>query len=137
ERGGQVYFVHNRVQSIGIVARELKKLLPEARLAVGHGQMEEHQLEEVMAAFVEGKYDVLVCTTIIESGLDIPNVNTLVVDHADAYGLAQLYQLRGRVGRGDKRAYAYFLYHQGHKVTDVAQERLHTIEQATELGAGF
>jgi transcription-repair coupling factor (superfamily II helicase) len=137
ERGGQVYFVHNRVQSIGIVARELQKLLPEARFAIGHGQMEEHQLEEVMTAFVEGKTDVLISTTIIESGLDIPNVNTLIVDQANNYGLAQLYQLRGRVGRGDKRGYAYFLYHQGRKVTDVAQERLHTIEQATELGAGF
>ncbi|HMA34909.1 MAG TPA: transcription-repair coupling factor, partial [Chloroflexia bacterium] len=137
ERGGQVYFVHNRVQSIGIVARELQKLLPEARFAIGHGQMEEHQLEDVMTAFIEGKHDVLICTTIIESGLDIPNVNTLIVDNANNYGLAQLYQLRGRVGRGDKRAYAYFLYRQGHKVTDVAQERLHTIEQATELGAGF
>lgn len=137
ERSGQVYFVHNRVQSIGIVARELQKLLPDARFAVGHGQMEEHQLEEVMTAFIEKKYDVLICTTIIESGLDIPNVNTLIVDNANNYGLAQLYQLRGRVGRSDKRAYAYFLYRQGHKVTDVAQERLHTIEQATELGAGF
>ncbi len=137
ERGGQVYFVHNRVQSIGIVARDLQKLLPAARFAVGHGQMEEGKLEEIMTAFVRGEHDVLICTTIIESGLDIPNVNTLIVDHADTYGLAQLYQLRGRVGRSDKRGYAYFLYHQGHKVTDIAQERLQTIEQATELGAGF
>src|SRR6476619_2278322 len=90
-----------------------------------------------MTAFIEHKYDLLICTTIIESGLDIPNVNTLIVDNANNYGLAQLYQLRGRVGRGDKRGYAYFLYRQGHRVTDVAQERLHTIEQATELGAGF
>jgi transcription-repair coupling factor (superfamily II helicase) len=137
ERGGQVYFVHNRVQSIGIVLRELQKLLPEVRFAVAHGQMDEDQLEDVMTAFIDQKYDVLICTTIIESGLDIPNVNTLVVDQANNYGLAQLYQLRGRVGRGDKRGYAYFLYHQGRKVTDVAQERLQTIEQATELGAGF
>jgi transcription-repair coupling factor (superfamily II helicase) len=137
ERGGQVYFVHNRVQSIGIVRRELEKLLPGVRLAVAHGQMEEDQLEKVMTEFIEGKYDVLICTTIIESGLDIPNVNTMIVDNANNYGLAQLYQLRGRVGRGDKRAYAYFLYRPGHKVTDIAQERLHTIEQATELGAGF
>ncbi len=137
ERGGQVYFVHNRVQSIGIVCRELQRLLPGARFAIGHGQMAEEELERVMAAFIAGDTDVLVCTTIIESGLDIPNVNTLIVDNANNYGLAQLYQLRGRVGRGDRRAYAYFLYRQGGRVTEVAQERLHTIEQATELGAGF
>jgi transcription-repair coupling factor (superfamily II helicase) len=137
ERGGQVFFVHNRVQSIGIVHRELLKLLPDVRFVVAHGQMEEDKLEEVMNEFIAHQYDVLICTTIIESGLDIPNANTLIVDNAQAFGLAQLYQLRGRVGRGTQRAYAYFLYHTGRRVTDIAQERLHTIEQATELGAGF
>jgi transcription-repair coupling factor (superfamily II helicase) len=137
ERGGQVFFVHNRVETIGKLLFELEQLVPEARFIVGHGQMPEDHLEKVMSDFVAGKADVLLCTTIIESGLDIPNANTLVVDHADKLGLAQLYQLRGRVGRGANRAYAYFLYHAGRKVTDTARERLSTIEQATELGAGF
>jgi transcription-repair coupling factor (superfamily II helicase) len=137
ERGGQVFFVHNRVETIGKLLIELERLVPEARFIVGHGQMPEHRLEKVMADFVAGKADVLLCTTIIESGLDIPNANTLIVDHADKLGLAQLYQLRGRVGRGANRAYSYFLYHAGRKVTDTARERLSTIEQATELGAGF
>jgi transcription-repair coupling factor (superfamily II helicase) len=137
ERGGQVFFVHNRVETIGKLLIELENLVPEARFIVGHGQMPEDRLEKVMADFVGGKADVLLCTTIIESGLDIPNANTLIVDHADKLGLAQLYQLRGRVGRGANRAYSYFLYHAGRKVTDTARERLSTIEQATELGAGF
>jgi transcription-repair coupling factor (superfamily II helicase) len=137
ERGGQVFFVHNRVETIYKTLEELEALVPEARFLVAHGQMPEQQLERVMADFVAGKADVLVCTTIIESGLDIPNANTLIVDHADKLGLAQLYQLRGRVGRGASRAYSYFLYHPGRKVTETARERLSTIEQATELGAGF
>jgi transcription-repair coupling factor (superfamily II helicase) len=137
ERGGQVFFVHNRVETIEKLHEELDALVPEARFIVGHGQMPEDMLEKVMAQFVAGNYDVLLCTTIIESGLDIPNANTLIVDHADKLGLAQLYQLRGRVGRGANRAYAYFLYHTGRKVTETARERLSTIEQATELGAGF
>jgi transcription-repair coupling factor (superfamily II helicase) len=137
ERGGQVFFVHNRVETIGKLLVELERLVPEARFIVGHGQMPEDRLEKVMADFVADKADVLLCTTIIESGLDIPNANTLIVDHADKLGLAQLYQLRGRVGRGANRAYSYFLYHAGRKVTDTARERLSTIEQATELGAGF
>ncbi len=137
DRGGQVFFVHNRVETIEKLREELQRLVPEARFVVGHGQMPEDYLEKVMAEFVSGKADVLLCTTIIESGLDIPNANTLVVDHADKLGLAQLYQLRGRVGRGANRAYAYFLYHTGRKVTETARERLSTIEQATELGAGF
>ncbi len=137
ERGGQVFFVHNRVETIDKLLLEMEALVPEARFIVGHGQMPEHHLEKVMQRFVGGDADVLLCTTIIESGLDIPNANTLVVDHADKLGLAQLYQLRGRVGRGANRAYAYFLYHAGRKVTDTARERLSVIEQATELGAGF
>jgi transcription-repair coupling factor (superfamily II helicase) len=137
ERGGQVFFVHNRVETIEKLCVELRALVPEARFIVGHGQMPEDHLEKVMQKFVAGEADVLLCTTIIESGLDIPNANTLIVDHADKLGLAQLYQLRGRVGRGTNRAYSYFLYHAGRKVTETARERLSTIEQATELGAGF
>lgn len=137
ERGGQVFFVHNRVETIDKLALELEELVPEARFIVGHGQMPEDHLEKVMQKFVGGEADVLLCTTIIESGLDIPNANTIIIDHADKLGLAQLYQLRGRVGRAANRAYAYFLYHAGRKVTDTARERLSVIEQATELGAGF
>jgi transcription-repair coupling factor (superfamily II helicase) len=137
ERGGQVFFVHNRVETIDKLLLELEEIVPEARFIVGHGQMPEDHLEKVMQRFVAGDADVLLCTTIIESGLDIPNANTIIIDHADKLGLAQLYQLRGRVGRAANRAYAYFLYHAGRKVTDTARERLAVIEQATELGAGF
>jgi transcription-repair coupling factor (superfamily II helicase) len=137
DRGGQVFFVHNRVRGINIVADQLRKLVPEANIAVGHGQMAEDQLEQVMLAFASGQYDVLVCTTIIESGIDIPNVNTLIVNHADKFGLAQLYQLRGRVGRSAARAYAYFLYEKNHPLSAEARERLQSIAEASELGAGF
>jgi transcription-repair coupling factor (superfamily II helicase) len=137
ERNGQVFFVHNRVQSIGMVAENLRQLVPEAIVAVGHGQMPEERLENVMNDFVRGKADVLVCTTIIESGLDMPNVNTIIVNRADKLGLTQLYQLRGRVGRGANLAYAYFLYDKGRELTPVARARLRTIYEATELGAGF
>ncbi len=137
DRGGQVFFVHNRVQSIGIMHRKLEKLVPEARIGIGHGQMHEHQLERVMTAFTEGQIDVLLCTSIIESGLDIPNANTLIIDRADMFGLAQLYQLRGRVGRGANRAYAYFFHEKTHKLTPEARERLDTIAEQTELGAGY
>jgi transcription-repair coupling factor (superfamily II helicase) len=137
DRGGQVFFVHNRVASIQRVASRLAALFPEAEIAVGHGQMAEDQLEHVMLEFSQGKIDILVSTTIIESGLDIPNVNTLIVNDADRLGLAQLYQLRGRVGRGTNRAYAYFLYSKGKRLTPQAHRRLKTIFEATELGAGF
>jgi transcription-repair coupling factor (superfamily II helicase) len=137
ERNGQVFFVHNRVQSIAYVAGKLQVLVPEARIAVGHGQMSEEALEKVMTDFVQGKYDVLVCTSIIESGLDMPNVNTLIINNADKFGLTQLYQLRGRVGRGTNLAYAYFLYEMGKRLTHTAEKRLRTIFEATELGAGF
>jgi transcription-repair coupling factor (superfamily II helicase) len=137
DRGGQVYFVNNRVQGIETIANRLRRLVPEARVAVGHGQMAEDQLEQTMLAFAEGDYDVLVCTTIIESGLDIPNANTLVVNSAHRFGLAQLYQLRGRVGRSTNRAYAYLLYAKDMTLSEIAQERLKTIFEATELGAGM
>ncbi|MEX2245763.1 MAG: transcription-repair coupling factor [Dehalococcoidia bacterium] len=137
ERGGQVYFVHNRVHNIELVARKVRDLAPEAEVLIGHGQMHEDQLEQVMVDFTEGKADVLVCTTIIESGLDIPNVNTIIINNADRFGLAQLYQLRGRVGRGAARAYAYLLYEKHRALSEVAQRRLQAIFEATELGAGF
>ncbi len=137
ERGGQVYFVHNRVHSIERVASQLRELVPEAEILIGHGQQHEDQLEQTMLDFVEGRADVLVCTTIIESGLDIPNVNTIIMDKADKLGLAQLYQLRGRVGRGAARAYAYLLFDKFRSLSEQAQKRLQAIFEATELGAGF
>ena len=136
-RDGQVFFVHNRVSSIRRVAAQVAELVPEARIAVAHGQMNEHELENIMVDFWERKYDVLVATTIIESGLDIPNANTLIIDRADMYGLSQLHQLRGRVGRGTERAYAYFLYPPEAALTETAHERLATVAQHTEVGAGM
>ena len=137
DRGGQVFFVHNQVRDIAAVAERLRRLVPRADIAVAHGQMPEQQLEEVMLDFVQGRYDVLVCTTIIESGLDMPNVNTIIVNEANKMGLSQLYQLRGRVGRGANRAYAYFLFSPYKALSDVAEKRLKAIQAATELGAGF
>jgi transcription-repair coupling factor (superfamily II helicase) len=136
-RDGQVFYVHNRVQSIRRVAARLGELVPEARIAVAHGQMNEHELEKIMVDFWDRNFDVLVATTIVESGLDIPNANTLVVDRADAAGLSQLHQLRGRVGRGRERAYAYFLYPPEKALTETAHERLATVAQHTEIGAGM
>ncbi len=136
-RNGQVYFVHNRVQGIRQIAQRLQKIVPEASIAIGHGQMEEEKLSKVMLDFAGGRYDVLVCTTIIESGLDIPNVNTIIINHADRLGLAQLYQLRGRVGRSTVQAYAYLLHSKHHSLSDVARRRLEAILEASELGAGF
>ncbi len=136
-RDGQVFYLHNRVESIERAARKLRELVPEARIAVAHGQMGEESLERVMVAFWEKEYDVLVCTTIVESGLDIPNANTLIVERADLLGLAQLHQIRGRVGRGRERAYAYFLYPPDRPLTEHAHERLATIAQHSELGAGM
>ncbi|MFC4911018.1 transcription-repair coupling factor [Actinomadura gamaensis] len=136
-REGQVFFVHNRVRSIGKVAAQIQQLVPEARVAVAHGQMNEHELEKVMVDFWEKNFDVLVATTIVESGLDVPNANTLIVDRADMYGLSQLHQLRGRVGRGRERAYAYFLYPPETPLTETAHERLATLAQHTEVGAGM
>jgi transcription-repair coupling factor (superfamily II helicase) len=137
ERNGQVFFVHNRVQSIALAAGKLQDLVPEARIAIAHGQMPEEQLEKVMTDFVAGKHDILVTTTIIQLGLDMPNVNTLIIDRADKFGLGQLYQLRGRVGRGINQAYAYFLFDEGKWLTPQAHKRLRTIFEATELGSGF
>jgi transcription-repair coupling factor (superfamily II helicase) len=137
ERNGQVFFVHNRVQSIALAARKLQDLVPEARIAIAHGRMPEEQLEKVMTDFIAGKYDILVTTTIIQLGLDMPNVNTLIIDRADRFGLAQLYQLRGRVGRGINQAYAYFFFEEGKQLTPQAYKRLRTIFEATELGSGF
>ena len=137
DRGGQVYYVHNRVETIEAQADQLRRLLPGARIVVGHGQMDERQMEGVMRTFAGGEADVLVCTTIIESGLDIPNANTIVIDRADTLGLAQLYQLRGRVGRSSRRAYAYLLYRRRDRLSDEARKRLQAIFNASELGAGF
>src|SRR5260370_641436 len=136
-RDGQVFFVHNRVQSIRKVAASLSELVPEARIAIAHGQMNEHELEKIMVDFWDRNYDILVATTIIESGLDIPNANTLIIDRADAAGLSQLHQLRGRVGRGRERAYAYFLYPPEKTLTETAHERLATVAQHTEIAAGM
>ena len=137
DRGGQVYYLHNRVNTIDLAAARIADLVPEARVIVGHGQMHEDRLAVAMERFGDGEADVLVCTTIIESGLDIPTVNTLIVDRADRFGLAQLYQLRGRIGRRAQRGYAYLLVQPGRRLTDAAQRRLQTVAAATELGAGF
>jgi transcription-repair coupling factor (superfamily II helicase) len=137
ERNGQIFFVHNRVESIALAARKLQDSVPEARIIIAHGQMPEEQLEKVMTDFMAGKQDILVTTTIIQLGLDMPNVNTLIIDQADKFGLGQLYQLRGRVGRGINQAYAYFFFDEGKRVTPQAYKRLRTIMEATELGSGF
>ena len=137
DRGGQVFFVHNRVQTIRSVAAKLEQIVPEARIGIGHGQMRERDLEMVMTKFTGGDIDVLLSTSIIESGLDIPNANTLILDRADTFGLAQLYQLRGRIGRGSSRAYAYFFHHQKRLPTPAGLERLEIIAENTQLGAGY
>jgi transcription-repair coupling factor (superfamily II helicase) len=136
-REGQVFYVHNRVADIESKARDLRELVPEARIAIAHGQMDEGTLEKVVLDFVEGEYDVLVCTTIIESGIDMPQVNTLVVDRADVLGLGQLHQIRGRVGRSGLRAYAYLFFPPDRALSETAYERLRTIGEHTELGSGF
>ena len=136
-RDGQIFFVHNRVQNISIIAKTIQELVPDARVAIAHGQMPERELENVMLEFVRHKHDILVCTIIIESGLDIPNVNTIMINRADAFGLAQLYQLRGRVGRADEQAYGYLFYPQNKSITEGAQKRLRVIEEFTDLGSGF
>lgn len=137
DRGGQVYFVHNRVQGIEQMAARVQSLVPEARVAVAHGQMPEKELERVMLQFANGEIDVLVCTTIIESGLDIPNANTIIINRAHRFGLAQLYQLRGRVGRSAVRAYAYLLIPKHHSLSPVERRRLEAVVEARDLGAGF
>ncbi len=136
-RGGQVFYLYNRVRSIDMKATQIQALVPDARVAVAHGQMEERQLEDIMLSFIKGDFDILVCTTIIESGLDMPNVNTIIVEDADRMGLAQLYQLRGRVGRSNRLAYAYITYKKDKIVSEIAEKRLQAIKEFTELGSGF
>ena len=136
-RGGQVYVVFNRVRGIQKIAERIEELVPEARVAVGHGQMNEHALEDVMLSFINGENNVLVATTIIESGIDIPNANTMIIMDSDRYGLSQLYQLRGRVGRSNRLAYSYLMYQKDKVLTEVAQKRLTAIREFTEFGAGF
>ena len=136
-REGQAFYVHNRVSDIDRVARDVRDLVPEARVAIAHGQMDEGSLETVVLDFWERRYDVLVCTTIIESGIDMPSVNTLIVDRADLLGLGQLHQIRGRVGRGGQRAYAYLFHPADRVLSEQAYERLRTIGEHTELGSGF
>lgn len=136
-RGGQVYVLYNRVKSINTVAAEIRRLVPEASVAVGHGQMSESELETVIMDFADKEYDVLVSTTIIESGIDIPNVNTMIIMDADRFGLAQLYQLRGRVGRSGRMAYAYLMYQKDRSLTEIAEKRLRAIREFTEFGSGF
>ncbi|MCB0170468.1 MAG: transcription-repair coupling factor, partial [Anaerolineae bacterium] len=137
DRGGQVFYVYNRVQGIEQKANRLRNIVPDARVEVAHGQMSPRQLERIMVSFVAGEFDVLVCTTIVESGLDMPNVNTIIIDRADRMGLAQLYQLRGRVGRGAVQAYAYLLTPKHHQLNADANKRLEAIAEASDLGSGF
>jgi transcription-repair coupling factor (superfamily II helicase) len=136
-RGGQVFYLHNRVQTINLVAARLRELLPDLAIGVGHGKMDDHELEQMMTDFVAGKYHVLVCTTIIESGLDIPNCNTIIIEGADRFGLSQLYQLRGRVGRFKHQAYAYLLLHRHTRLMEIARQRLNALRTHNQLGAGF
>jgi transcription-repair coupling factor (superfamily II helicase) len=135
DRGGQVFFVHNRIETIEAIKDHVKRLVPRARVAVGHGQMREHELEEVMRRFVNGEVDVLVSTMIVESGLDVANANTMFVNRADSFGLAQLYQLRGRVGRSHRRAYCYLMVPDA--IDPEAERRLQVLEHHTELGSGY
>ena len=136
-RDGQIFYLHNRVETIDRAAAKIQELVPEARIRIAHGQMGENALEDVILAFWNREFDVLVCTTIVESGLDIANANTLIVERADNFGLSQLHQLRGRVGRGRERAYAYFLYPLEQPLTEVALDRLKTIATNTDLGSGM
>lgn len=137
DRGGQVYFVHNRIESLNKIYKDLTEVLPDIRIAIGHGQLPEHELENVMLGFNNKEFDVLLCTTIIESGLDIPSANTIIIDQVHLLGLAQLYQLRGRVGRTDIQAYAYFTYPENLKLTDEARQRLQVIQEMSQLGSGY
>ncbi|MCX7903712.1 MAG: helicase-related protein, partial [Caloramator sp.] len=136
-RGGQVFFVYNRVETIIDMQREISKLVPEARIIIAHGQMDEEELEDAIISFINGDADILLCTTIIETGIDMPNVNTLIVYDADRMGLSQLYQLRGRVGRSNRIAYAYFTYKKDKVLSEAAEKRLKAIKEFTEFGSGF
>ena len=137
ERGGQVFFVHNRIEDMHRVKSELEKLVPGVPIGVGHGRMKEDELSRVMMDFIQGKLAVFLCTTIIESGLDMPNVNTMIIDGADKLGLAQLYQLRGRVGRSNRLAYAYLTYRRERVLSEVAQKRLNAVREFSDLGSGM
>ena len=137
ERKGQVFYLYNKVEGIESKAIQIENLVPEARVAYAHGKMTGNELEEIMMSFIKGEVDVLVCTTILESGIDIPNANTIIVENADRLGLAQLYQIRGRVGRSDKQAYAYIMYKRDKLLTEVAEKRLKAIKEFTEFGSGF
>ena len=137
EKDGQVFYIFNNVEGIERKAREVSMLVPEAHVAFAHGKMTGRELENIMLDFIEGKIDVLVCTTILESGIDIPNANTIIVENADRLGLAQLYQIRGRVGRSDKQAYAYITYRRDKELTEVSDKRLKAIKEFTEFGSGF
>jgi len=137
ERGGQIYFVHNRVETIYEIAAKIQELVPTARIAVGHGQMGESDLEKVMLSFMHHEHDVLVATTIIENGLDIPLANTIIINRADRHGLSELYQLRGRVGRSNRRAYSYLLIPPEQELTEIARRRLAALKEFSDLGAGF
>jgi len=137
DRGGQIYYVFNRVEGIEKIAAEIQSMAPDARVAVAHGQMSEKQLEDIMVSSMEGEIDILVCTTIIETGLDIPNINTIIIENADCMGLSQLYQLRGRVGRSTRRAYAYLTYRKNKEINETADKRLKSIRDFTEFGSGF
>jgi transcription-repair coupling factor (superfamily II helicase) len=136
-RNGQVFFIHNRVESIEAIAALIQKIVPNARIAIGHGQMNEKEMEQVMLDFIDYKFDILVATTIIENGIDIPRANTIIINRADNYGLSQLYQLRGRVGRSNRRAYAYLLIPSELELTPIARRRLSAIREFSDLGAGF
>ncbi len=136
-RGGQVYYVYNRVQSIADMANTIQKLVPDANVGFAHGQMKERELEKIMYGFINGEIDVLVSTTIIETGLDISNVNTMIIHDSDQMGLSQLYQLRGRVGRSNRTSYAFLMYRRNKMLKEVAEKRLHAIREFTEIGSGF
>jgi transcription-repair coupling factor (superfamily II helicase) len=136
-RNGQIFFIHNRVETIESVAALVQSIVPHARIAIGHGQMNETEMEQVMLDFIDYKYDILVATTIIENGIDIPRANTIIINRADNYGLSQLYQLRGRVGRSNRRAYAYLLIPSEIELTPIARRRLSAIREFSDLGAGF
>lgn len=136
-RNGQIFFLHNKIQDIDQKVAYLSQLIPEARIEYIHGRMSERQLEDIMLRFTQKKFDILVTTTIIETGVDLPNVNTLLVENADTYGLSQLYQLRGRIGRSSRLAYAYFLYKRDKVLTEVSEKRLNAIRDFTALGSGF
>ena len=137
DRGGQVFFLHNRIHNIHYVADQIRRIVPGSAVSIAHGRLPEDSLAKEMSNFIKGKTDILVCTTIIESGLDIPNVNTLIINRADTLGLGQLYQLRGRIGRGSRRAYAYLMVPNDRHITETAEKRLKTILAATELGSGY